>query len=313
VVCAQNNGAVKVDSEFQNLSTLQSAVGFRQKKNISNDKYDEEVTDRNDSAIFTCGKFSFGQSVYDKVLTKCCTPTTFRKYMLLSDADQAPIDEIVRERIIARLIVKNSLNEVLRQQPVQTFSVNNNTCYPNSIIEAVSLLSTFKKQVNNAIGNVNARSEEAVISYHEIAHDIDIIPDSGIDHHDNNIPDDATDFKDPDINDTLDAIDNCEADVMATIIAEAITETELDQFVGASFALLQDVNDVYEDDEPDIVCYAHVVDHEDNKGIDIPDFVTDANNNAEERNDKIISRTVTITKHSDFLKDFELMVYQVPS
>jgi hypothetical protein len=214
-------------------------VGVRQKKNISNDKYAEEVTDRYDSAIFTCGKFTFGQSVYDKVLTKCPTPMTFREYMLLSDADQAPIDEIVRERTIARLIVKNSLNEVLRQQLVQTFSVINNTCYPNSIIEAVSLLSTFKKQVNNANGNANARSEEAVISYHKIAHDIDIIPDNDIDHHDNTITDDATDFKYPDINDTLDeTIDNCEADVMAAIIAEATAETELDQFVGASFALL---------------------------------------------------------------------------
>jgi hypothetical protein len=96
-------------------------VGVRQKKNISNDKYAEEVTDRYDSAIFTCGKFTFGQSVYDKVLTKCPTPMTFREYMLLSDADQAPIDEIVRERTIARLIVKNSLNEVLRQQLVQKF------------------------------------------------------------------------------------------------------------------------------------------------------------------------------------------------
>jgi hypothetical protein len=104
-VCAQNNGAFKVDSEFQNLSTLQSAVGFRQKKNISNDKYAEVVTDRYDSAIFTCGKFAFGQFVYDKVLNKCSTPMTFRECMVLSDADQAPIDEIVRERTITRLIV----------------------------------------------------------------------------------------------------------------------------------------------------------------------------------------------------------------
>jgi hypothetical protein len=57
------------------------------------------------------------------------------------------------------------------------------------------------------------------------------------------------------------------------------------------------------------VCYAHVVDPENDKGIDIPDSVTDANNNAEEQNGKIISQTATITKHSDFLKDFELMVY----
>jgi hypothetical protein len=75
-VCAQNNGAIKVDTEFQNLSTLQSAVGFRQKKNISNDRYAEEVADRYDSAIFTCGNFAL-QSVYDKVLAKYSTPGRF--------------------------------------------------------------------------------------------------------------------------------------------------------------------------------------------------------------------------------------------
>jgi hypothetical protein len=42
---------------------------------------------------------------------------------------------------------------------------------------------------------------------------------------------------------------------MAVIIAEATAETELNHFIGASFAQLHDVDDVYEDDEPDIVCY----------------------------------------------------------
>jgi hypothetical protein len=90
-VCAQNNGAIKVDTEFQNLSTLQSAVGFRQKKNISNDKYAEEVADRYDSAIFTCGKFAFGQSVYDKVLAKYSTPMTLRNilYYLMMTKSQS--------------------------------------------------------------------------------------------------------------------------------------------------------------------------------------------------------------------------------
>jgi hypothetical protein len=112
------------------------------------------------------------------------------------------------------------------------------------------------------------------------------------------------------MNDAVDeTIDHYEADAMAAVIAEATAETEVDQFVGASFALLQDVDDVYEDNEPDIVCYAHVVDPENDNGVDVPDFVTDANKNAEEQNRKVISRTATITRHSDFLKDFELMVY----
>jgi hypothetical protein len=42
-VCAQNNGAMKVDVEYQNLDTLHSAIGFKQKKTISNSIFAEEV------------------------------------------------------------------------------------------------------------------------------------------------------------------------------------------------------------------------------------------------------------------------------
>jgi hypothetical protein len=36
---------------------------------------------------------------------------TFAEYMLLSEDDQKPIDGIVKQRTMARLIIKNSLNE----------------------------------------------------------------------------------------------------------------------------------------------------------------------------------------------------------
>jgi hypothetical protein len=44
-VCAQNNGAVKVDTEFQNYVTLQFTVGYKQKKNVSNAEFSKEVLD----------------------------------------------------------------------------------------------------------------------------------------------------------------------------------------------------------------------------------------------------------------------------
>jgi hypothetical protein len=96
---------------------------------------------------------------------------------------------------------------------------------------------------------------------------------------------------------------------MAAIIEEATANADDDQFIGASFTQLQDVDDVYEDNEPDIVCCAHVVDIENDNGTNIPNFVADANNKAEEHTEKTRSRTATITKQSDFLKDFELLVY----
>jgi hypothetical protein len=110
-VCAQNNGAVKVDEEFKNLCTLHSAVAYKQQKNVTDTDYADEVLDRYESAIFTCGKFIRGQSIYDKVLTNYSTPMTFKEYIVLSDADQEPIDAIVKERTVARLIIKNLLND----------------------------------------------------------------------------------------------------------------------------------------------------------------------------------------------------------
>jgi hypothetical protein len=201
--------------------------------------------------------------------------------MILSDGDQAPIDEIVRVRTIARLIVKNSLNEVLRQQLVQTFSVNNNnTCYPNSIVKAVSLLCTFKKQVSNGNGSANAKSEEAVVSYHEIADDTGI----PFDNEDDCSNGDTSDINSP-VNDSIG--DNTDIktanDYEATVMAAIITEAEQDQFIGASFVQLRDVDDAYENDEPDIVCYAHNIDASGayEYDEDEPQFITEANNNAE--------------------------------
>jgi hypothetical protein len=86
------------------------------------------------------------------------------------------------------------------------------------------------------------------------------------------------------------------------------------QFIGASFAQLQDVDDVYEDDEPDIVCYAHIVDLSDIPDFDDgdePEFVTEANNNAEEHNERFRECRVTLTMHPviDDIKDFELLIY----
>jgi hypothetical protein len=232
---------------------------------------------------------------------------TFAEYMILSKAEQKPIDYIVQQRTVARLIIKNSLNEQLREYLVHTYSVNNNSCYPNTISDAVSLLSTFTKSPTN--NNNAVTPADAIVSYHETEEE-DIIDDSD-DVEDVPLIDATEGIDDDHLNNDIiqDKQVSFGASVMANVIAEASIAAEADQFFGASFAGLQDVDDVYEDDEPDLVCYAHVVDPENDNGIDVPDFVADANDIAEAQNDRIRSRIVTITRQSDFLKDFELMIY----
>lgn len=127
-MCAQNNGGMKVDEEYRNLITIQAAVSWRQDPKVDDATLADQIKDRYGSAIHTCGKFVFGQPVYNKVLANYCTPMTFKEYMLLSDADQIPINKIVKERCIAKLIIKNSLNDRARDQLSETSSVNNSTC-----------------------------------------------------------------------------------------------------------------------------------------------------------------------------------------
>jgi hypothetical protein len=98
---------------------------------------------------------------------------------------------------------------------------------------------------------------------------------------------------------------------MASVIAEATADINEDQFIGASFAQLHDVGDVYEDNEPDLVCCAHIVDMANDNGVDVPDFVMDANIKAEEHNEMVRTRTATITRHEDFLNDFKLTGFRL--
>jgi hypothetical protein len=254
-VCAQNNNAVKIDEEYQNLHTLHAAVGFKQEKSVSNSKFAHQVVDRYGSAIFTCGKFVFGQMTYDKVLSNLDTPITFVGYINLPDSKQLPIDELVKQRTVARLIIKNSMNKRLREHLVTAYSTTKDECYPNTISDALSLLSTFAKQ------GQDTPPADAVVSYHESATDI-------IQHDEPTLPEKINSENN---NDIVDSINNDEKDntarvnfnehVMAAIIYEATADADEDQFLGASFTQLQDIDDVYHNNESDIVCCAHIIDN----------------------------------------------------
>jgi hypothetical protein len=305
-ICAQNKGSVKVDEEYQNLNTLHAALGYRQKKSVNNTTFGEDLLNRYESAVFTCGKFAFGKSAYDSVLATYSKPMTFAEYILLSDDDQKPIDEIVKERTVGRLIIKNSLNEQLREYLIHTFSVNNNTCYPNTISDAVSLLSTFTKSTNAT--NITPSNEDAVVSYHEsedtVIYDDDSQPGIIECNDTDNIEHDANINKD----DTGGSRVTFDATVMAAVIAEATAEVD-EQFIGASFAQLQDVDDVYNKEEPDVVCCAHIINNNNDNTDQGEDFVIEANNNAENNNARIRRRGANITPHPDPTKDFELSIY----
>jgi hypothetical protein len=209
--------------------------------------------------------------------------------------------------------VKNSLNDKLRAHLV-TVHATGDDCYSDTISDALSLLTTFAKTKKETV------AEDAMVSYHETAKEVEVIEcNDAVPDDSNSIPngpDEALDLIDnttgTDTNNDVNSSDNpvsFSEHAMASVIAEAMADDDEDHFIGASFAQLQEVDDVYENDRPDLVCCAHVVDLEDDKGVDVPDFVTDANNIAEEQNENVRPRTATITKHSDFLKDFELMVY----
>ncbi|OEU19788.1 hypothetical protein FRACYDRAFT_235849 [Fragilariopsis cylindrus CCMP1102] len=249
-VCAQTNGIVKVDQEFQNLHTLHAAIAFKQAGSVDNSTFSKQVQDRYKSAIFTCGKFAFGQAAFEKVLSSALPPITFDAYLVMKPEDQTPFDKLVEERTVARLIVKNSLNKKLKTHLMTTYSTAKDDCYPNTINDALALMSTFADAKD-------APTEDAVVSYHEASS----VPDPV-----SSIQEEAEEnLSDPEQELTIeelppDVISPAEfnASVMATVIAEATKEADNDRFFGASFAQLQDVDDIYDDNEPDFVTCAHV-------------------------------------------------------
>jgi hypothetical protein len=215
---------------------------------------------------------------------------TFAEYMVLYVNDQIPIDDIVNERIVARLIIKNSLNEQLKKYLVKTFSVNNNTCYPNNRSDAVSLFANVWKANDNP-----STAEEAVVSYHE-AEDV-IIDQAGIVIEEDNVLEHTNDGIDDGIDTTgiEDDMDNhvtFDASVMASVIAEASADSKEDRFLGASFARLQEVDDVYDDNEPDLVCYAHIID-----------------NNVVDDNPPVVRPPPIVSTYHNPDNDFDLIVY----
>jgi hypothetical protein len=171
----------------------------------------------------------------------------------------------VKERTVARLIVKNSLNNKLREHLVTSYSTGDSNCYPTTISDALSLLSTFVRS------GKDATDDDAVVSYHETTIEFDNQDDINDDYlHDETImehdmEDDNDDGGDTNSIATVEEDDNkCvtfDATVMAAIIAEATADADCDQFIGASFGQLQDVEDAYENNEPDLVCCAHVIDY----------------------------------------------------
>jgi hypothetical protein len=179
---------------------------------------------------------------------------TFAEYILLSDDDQAPIDEIVKERAVRQLMIKYLLNKQLREHLVQTFSVDNSTCYPNTISDAISLLTTFNKgdDASNR-SNDNVSKEEAYVAYHETLtddnDDTDTIVDdtikqdeAGITINDDIEPTDiGNNMTEPVDEEDIPHVTFNES-VMATIIAEATAEADQNQFIVASFGQLQEVN-----------------------------------------------------------------------
>jgi hypothetical protein len=156
----------------------------------------------------TSGQFAIcGVSSCENVLktypSASGNPLTFVEYLQLPNDDRVPIDTLVKERTVARLIVKNSLNDRLRDHLITAFSTGDD-CYPNTINDALSLLSTSIKTKKDST------AEDAVVSYHESTEQDDVIEDEDTIEDGDNMSDNY-DNVDNDINgDTTDDIKTTE-------------------------------------------------------------------------------------------------------
>jgi hypothetical protein len=90
----------------------------------------------------------------------------------------------------------------------------------------------------------------------------DVEEDNDTNHVDNNIDHDIDHDETEDANKqvSFELTVMADATVMAAVIAEATADIDDNKFFGASFVQLQEVDDAYEDNEADLVCYAHITD-----------------------------------------------------
>ena len=134
-VCSKNpaTGMQLVDIETANLDFLETALGRRQEKNESDTDFAKNMEDMVDALIHSLGPYCLGQEPWNIVLAKQSTPMTFKEYINANADVQEAVLEKVRERTIARVIIRGCSNTRIQKRLAELFVTGSTTCYPSTV------------------------------------------------------------------------------------------------------------------------------------------------------------------------------------
>ena len=166
-ICVQNLTGSKVDPYSEHLKILSSTLSYAQKKGESNNKFGDAVNDQVPTAQSRCGVFVFGEHYHIKVLNDGGL-SDLKDYFSLDQDGKDKYDELARQLICARLIINNSLSAKTHTFLKEQYVVNQSN-YPNNVIEAVAMITSFGNDDITGRGNNNKNTNKiskAIVSIH---------------------------------------------------------------------------------------------------------------------------------------------------
>ena len=117
-----------------------------------------------------CGTFAFGENYHMKVLNVDGI-TDLVGYFALTQGQRDDYNESARQLICARLIITNSLSSKTRNFLKEQFVVNQSN-YPDTVVDAVAMITSFGNGSSNGKGGGKGNSNdanktpEAIVSIH---------------------------------------------------------------------------------------------------------------------------------------------------
>ena len=166
-ICVQNLTGSKVDPYLEHLKLLSFTLSYAPEKGVFNHNFGDAVLDQVSAAQSQCGTFAFGEKYHIKVFTDDGI-SGLKDYFSFNQGRKDRYDELARQLVCICLIINNSLSSNTRFFLKRQYVVNQSN-YPNTVVEAVAIITSFGKddtgggRGNNKITN---KILEAIVSIH---------------------------------------------------------------------------------------------------------------------------------------------------
>ena len=169
-ICVQNLTSSKVDPFSEHLKIQASTLSYVQKKDVTKNNFGEAILDQVTAAQSQYGVFVFGEQYHIKVLNDDGLSGGLVDYYNLGTSDERKVyDEKVRQLVYARLIINTSLSNKTHIFLREKYVVNQSN-YPDTVVEAVAMITSFGNADSGGRGNNNNnntnKTPKAIVSIH---------------------------------------------------------------------------------------------------------------------------------------------------